>query len=229
MSTLPSCLTMVNRVLEDSGDLAVASLNPGNKRSKIVLEAMNDACSEIWMRERWPWQRYTAYIPLVASVSDYPLPADFGRLDLPVGFSASGSVWYLQEFTPEEWSVWQAAPAVMLGTPQRFKLNNVTLSIQGAPTADFITTYPHAILSYFKDIPARRTISDGASSWDLPGDFYDCMIRYGKARLKQFLEFPDYQQDVQLYEQALRILQNKVRQGRKPAGIRPQFPVIAEW
>ena len=67
MATLPSCLDMVNRVLEECGDLEVSSLNPGTRNSKIALEGLNDAQTVIWQRQRWPWQRIVTNIPLVYS------------------------------------------------------------------------------------------------------------------------------------------------------------------
>lgn len=225
---LPSCLTMVQRVQEESGDIPVTTLNPGTRRSKIALEGLNDACSDIWQRERWPWQRYDYNLALVAGQNEYTLPATFGRLAEPPR-QPSNSL-YMIEMTPEEWSTWMSAPnSTTSGSPNKFKIENTKIVFATNPSSDYVTSNPVLLITYFKKIPARRTVADGASSWDCPDDFYDAMIRYGKSKLKQFLEFPDYQSDMQAYEQALRIQQNRVRQGRAPATVRPMYPTISEW
>ena len=226
---LPSCLTMVQRVQEEAGDIPVTSLNPGTRRSKIALEALNDACSDIWQRERWPWRRYDYNLVLQDGVSEYTLPDNFATLAEPPRLPASANSLYMIEMTPEEWVVWMAAPPQTAGQPNKFKIENTKIVLSPTPNSDYVTAYPSIVMSYFKKIPTRRTISSSASSWDCPDDFYDAMIRFGKARLKQYLEYPDWQSDLQAYEQSIRIQQNRVRQGRSPATIRPLYPSITEW
>ena len=226
---LPSCLVMVQRVQEEAGDIPVTSLNPGTRRSKIALEALNDACSDIWQRERWPWRRYDYNLVLTDGVSEYTLPSTFGSLAEPPRLPAAGNYLYMIEMTPEEWAVWMAAPPATAGSPNKFKIENTKIVFSPTPNSDYVTSYPSILMSYFKKIPDRRAITDGASSWDVPDDFYDAMILRGKARLKQYLEFPDWQADMQAYEQSIRIQQNRVRQGRSPATVRPLYPSISEW
>ena len=197
---LPSCLEMVQRVQEEAGDIPVVSLNPGTRRSKIALEALNDACSDIWQRERWPWRRYDTNMVLSGGVSEYTLPADFASLAEPPRLPAAGNFIYMIEMTPEEWAVWMAAPPTAAGSPNKFKIENTKMVLSPAPNADYIANYPSIVFSYFRKIPARRGITDGASSWDVPDDFYDAMVLRGKGRLKQYLEFPDWQADMQDFQ-----------------------------
>lgn len=226
---LPSCLTMVQRVQEEAGDIPVTSLNPGTRRSKIALEALNDACSDIWQRERWPWRRYDYNLTLTDGVSEYTLPATFGSLAEPPRLPAAGNFLYMIEMTPEEWVAWMAGPPATSGQPYKFKIENTKIVFSPAPNSDFVADYPSIIMSFFKKIPDRRSVTDGSASWDVPDDFYEAMILRGKARLKQYLEFPDWQSDMEAYERSVRIQQNRVRQGRTPASIRPQYLTISEW
>ena len=229
MSQLPSCLTMVNRVLEECGDLTVASLNPGTRNSKIALEGMNDAQSEIWKRQRWPWQRQTYNLSLVAGQGDYALPDRFDRLAEPLNLGAVGSFQNLKEFTDEEWNQLNMGVPATDGTPRGFKISNVTMTMTPAPSAEFVALYPQLIFTYFQAMPNRRGVTDDNNSWDVPGSFYDEMISYGKSKLKQYLGFPDWQVDMGTFEQGMRSQLNKVREGRAPAKMRPTNWVVSTW
>lgn len=223
---LPTCLEMVQRVQEECGDIPVTSLNPGTRRSKIALEGLNDACVAIWGAARWSWQRYDLNLTLVAGTSEYTLPSDFDRLAEPPRLSAAGNFLTMIEMTPEEWVQYQLGVPTTTGTPSRFKIENTKIVFGPAPSTDFLTTYPTIMYTYFKEHPARKTINSGADAWDVPGTFYEEMIDFGKAKLKQYLEFPDWQADLQAFEKGLKTQQNNVRQGRKPAVMRPMFSAV---
>ena len=229
MATLPSCLDMVNRVLEECGDLTVSSLNPGTRNSKIAMEALNDSQTVIWQRQRWPWQRIVTNITLVAGVSDYTLPTRFDRLAEPVRLTQVGSFRNLKEYTPEEWAQLMMGAPATAGTPYGFKISNTTLTFDRAPTAEFVATYPVLVMTYFESIPDRRGVTDSANSWDVPGEFYTAMISYGKYKLKQYLGSQDFSVDMSEFEKEIRIMLNKVREGRKPAVMRPTNCVVSQW
>ena len=229
MSQLPSCLTMVNRVLEECGDLTVSSMNPGTRNSKIALEGLNDAQTEIWERQRWPWQRQTYNLSLVASQGDYALPDRFDRLAEPLNLGAVGSFQNLKEFTDEEWNQLNMGVPATAGTPRGFKISNVTLTMTPAPSTEFVALYPQLIFTYFQEIPDRRGVTDDNNSFDVPGHFYDAMISFGKSRLKQYLQFPDWQMDMQDFDKGMRVHLNKVREGRAPARVRPTNWVVSTW
>lgn len=229
MSQLPSCLTMVNRVLEECGDLTVSSMNPGTRNSKIALEGLNDAQTEIWERQRWPWQRQTYNLSLVAGQSAYAMPDRFDRLAEPLNLGAVGSFQNLKEFTDEEWNQLNMGVPATSGTPRGFKISNVTMTITPAPSTEFVALYPQLIFTYFQEIPDRRGITDDNNSFDAPGHFYDAMIAFGKSRLKQYLQFPDWQMDMQDFEKGMKVHLNKVREGRAPARVRPTNWVVSTW
>lgn len=226
---LPSCLDMVNHVLQECGDLTVASLNPGNRNSYVALQALNDATSDIWETQRWPWQRVIYNLALVANQDSYALPDRFDRLAEPIRLPQAGSYQALKEFTTEEWAQLNMGPAITAGSPHYFKIENNTLYFDTAPSSDYITTYPFLVLTYFQEQPDRKTIDSSADAWDVPGHFYSAMISFGKAKLKQYLGSVDWQIDMKLYEDGMRTHLNKVRQGRVPARVRPLNYVIREW
>lgn len=229
MPVLPSCLTMVQRVQEECGDIPVTSLTPGTRRSKIALEGLNDACQAIWEASRWPWQRYDYNLTLVAGQSEYTLPSDFDRLAESPRLSSAGNFAPLEEYSPEEWIVFQLGVSPTNGSPYRFKIENTKIVLGPAPSDEFIDQYPTLIFSYFREAPDRKTTASGADAWDVPGHFYPEMINYGKFKLKQYLEFPDWQSDKAAFEQGIQEQKNKVRQGRKPATMKPLYPVIQSW
>ena len=55
------------------------------------------------------------------------------------------------------------------------------------------------------------------------------MISYGKFKLKQYLGANDFSVDMAEFEKEIRIMLNKVREGRKPAVMRPTNYVISQW
>lgn len=228
--SLPSCLTMVNRVLEECGDVTVPSLDPGTRNSKIALEALNDVTADIWKRQRWPFQKQTSTFSLVANQADYALPDRFGRLAEPIRITSTTSGYTnLVELTPEVWNQVNRGGITLGTSPAWFKIDNTTLSLFPSPSSDFVTQYPTLTYAYFQDVPDRKTVSNDNDSWDLTNDFYEAMVLFGKAKLKQYLSFPDFGADMEAYERNLRQLQAKVREGRTPAQVRPRFWVVSEW
>lgn len=227
--SLPSCLVMVNRVLEECGDLTVSSLNPGSRNSKIALEALNDATADIWERQRWPWERNTYTLALVAGQADYALPDRFDRLAEPLNLGATGAFVPLQEFTDEEWADLQLQPPTATGTPRYFKVSNTTLTMSPAPSSAFVALYPNLTFTYFQEIPPRRGITDDNNSFDVPGHFYPELVAYGKSKLKQYLADPNWQFDFQEYERGMRTHFGKVREGREPARVRPPRWIVSQW
>lgn len=232
-TVLPSCLTLVNRVLLECGIPTVASLNPGTRQSNVALEALNDGTNEITLRERWPWRRVTTTIPLIAGTNAYPLPDDFKTLAEAARFGGTNIPFIsLQELTPENWVYYGQGASLnssITGTPTQFTIKDNSIYFYPTPSAGFIAIYPTITFAYFKGVHNRRTVTDDANSWDLPADMYDCLVKYGKARLKEYLEYPDAQLNQQQYEMALRMQMAIARQGRKPAQMRPMNAPFVSW
>lgn len=215
-----SVLTLVNRVMRETGLPEVASIT--SKQALVALEALNDGFADIWQRQRWTFQRYTANLALVASQQEYTLPADFDRMasEFRAGYNN------LTEYTPEEWWASNYGDMTDEGQPLVYTVEGLTVKFYPVPNSTFIASIPTLKYQYFKAMPLRRTASDASSSWDLPLDFEDAHVKYGKAKLKQFLEYPDWSVDMQGYEQSLRTVRDKYREvrvaPRVDAGLTPQ-------
>lgn len=222
-----SVLTLVNRVLTECGQPTVSGLS--GTQATVVLEAMNDGCADIWLRQRWAFQRGAASIALVASQRDYSLPANFDRIATP--FRTTGTLGYrdLIEFSPEEWWQQGLGTSTSDGSPVYYTVKELVVSLYPKPSSDFITNCPTLEYEYFEGVPARRVAADTGSSWDLPLDFEDAHVHFGRGKLKQYLEYPDWAADMSRYEQALQILKGKYREVRTSPTMKPRYPVISEW
>lgn len=222
-----SVLTLVNRVLRESGWPEVTAIT--SQMAKIVLDALNDGAAAIWNSNRWTFQLNNASIALVANQATYALPDGFDRLAEP--FRITGTLGYcgLLEMTPEDWWGNGLGDSSQVGTPQYFKIEQLTATFYKTPSADFITQCPLLDYQYFKGNPERRATTDINSSWDLPLDFEDAHVKYARARLKQFLGDPDTPMDLRDFDQALQLQVNKWRQARKPMRLRPEDWVISSW
>lgn len=230
---LPTCLVLVNRVLLECGIPTVASLTPGTRESNVVLEALNDGTNEITLRERWPWRRATYTISLIGGQSAYPLPDDYKTLAEPLRFGAANTNYSnIEEVTPEQWAYLgdgSSFNAANTGSPTQFTIKEGSIYLAPTPSTGFVTTYPTITFAYFKGVHNRRTTADSANSWDLPAEMYDCLVKFGKARLKEYLEYPDAQLNMQQYEKALAMQMAIVRQGRNPPVMRQMYSPIVEW
>jgi hypothetical protein len=231
ISVLPSCLTMVNNVLREIAIPEVSSLDPGTIESRIVLEGINDAVADIWNRGRWEFQRYTYALNLVAGQDEYAVPSDFGRISLPFRLPGSRSSFEIQETTPEEFYTMglNSDFTSSQGQPRLFYVEHLTIKFWPVPNQEFIDQVPQIQFGYFKKSPARRGITDDNNSWDLPLDFYDALMRFGKGRIKEYLQYDDAQMNYNQYEQALAVQEAKYRQGRVTPTMRPRYAVISEW
>jgi len=220
-------IDLVNRVLRESGHPEVSAIT--SNIAKIVLDCLNDGAAAIWNSNRWTFQLQNASLTLVASQPTYALPAGFDRLAQP--FRITGSLGYraLKEWTSEDWWAQGMGDTTQIGTPENFKIEQLTATFYHTPSSDFIALCPMFDYQYFKGSPARRATTDTASSWDLPLDFEEAHVKYAMARLKQFLDDPDSPMDLRGYEQALDQQIKKWRQNRKPMRFRPEDWVISSW
>ena len=78
---MPSILSMVKRVKRECGQTEPTTLvATTDKQSLLVLDALNDAASEIYARKRWEWNESIYGVNLVAGTFQYALPSDFQRM-----------------------------------------------------------------------------------------------------------------------------------------------------
>lgn len=231
MSSLPSMKTISNRVLRETGIPEVASFASGNRQSTIAYDAVLDGYADIWMRNRWEWQRYEASIALSDGVSDYNLPANFQRLALPPWFPPNRQATMLKELSPDEFHVnLGLVDPTQQGQPLFCTIDHNTITVYPTPSSNFVTTCPTMTMQYFLDLPARLSAAnENLVPTYMPAEFYDALVNYAKSRLKQHLEYPDFEQDMQLYEKKLQILINRNRRSRTAPRFRNEFDGIMEW
>lgn len=224
-SVMPSVLSLTNSVLKECGIPAVSSLNPGNDRSSIVLEALNDGCADVYSRGNWEFEKVDGTFALVAGQDEYALPSDFERLQLPPRVTGATSAYMVERTAEEFWNESYGAPDVVAstGSPQVFYIGAGKIHFWPAPDTAYITNAPNLTFTYFKNPPARLEVADEASSLDLPLAFYDAMKKFAKARLKQYLGSDDGRDDTMGYEQALQVQRNRSRQGAKAPQCRPLY------
>lgn len=203
--SIPTTLQVVNRVLLECGVEQVSSLNPGNDRSNTALEALNDGMYDIYSKAVWPWTRTRYAIPYVAGQYEYNLPVDFRRIAIaPYNYSinqpTSQSV--MTEYSVEEF--YETFPAATFsnsyGTPYAYTVDAGYIRFYPAPDANSVSLFPQAIFEYFKWPQRRQTTSDDNSTFDVPVQLIPALVRFGKAQLKKYLEYPDWTTDMQEYQ-----------------------------
>jgi len=208
--SVPVALDMVNRVQRECGVEQITSMASGNDRSEVVREALNDSIIDLYNRARWEWLQETYFIPLVAGVDSYQLPQNFDRLAMPVRLTNTP----MKEYTPLDWPYY--IPTVDpggQGGPHSYMVKNQVLSVFPAPTSDTVTTNPQFVLAYYKHPGVRipASAAGDAMTWDVPPEFVEPLITFGKWKLKLYLEYPDSQADMGRYEQLIQQNMNKRR------------------
>lgn len=220
---MPKLLDVANRVLRECGAYTVNSLNPGNIQSQVVLDALGDGLWQIYNRKRWQWTNTTISISLVANQADYPLPADFDRVSVLPTYNGLT----LREFTQDEWNTAILPVSSQgqsdAGSPSCFKVSPAVLTLWPTPTSAAIAVVPSLQFSYYKTPGLRFDNTDDAIPPNLPVEFLDCLVTFGKWRLKTFLEYPDAMTEAQRFEQLLQVQMNRDDRGRKPNQMRSLY------
>ena len=224
-TVMPSVLSLTNTILREIGEPAVGTMNPGTLNTNIVLEAINDCVADIYNRGRFEFQKVDYTFALVAGQNEYQLPSDFKTMELPLRVAGSQSSKFVERTAEEFWNESYGAPNITssTGSPSIYYIGASKIHLWPTPDAGFVASAPNLTFTYYKNIPARLEASDGSSSPDLPLEFYDAVKKYGKSRLKEYLQFDDAMLNYQQYEQALQIQQNRARQGLKSAQMRQQY------
>jgi len=225
---LPTTLQVVNRVLLECGVEQVSSLSPGNDRSNLVLEALNDGMYDIYAKAIWPWTRQRYSVPYVAGQYEYPVPSDFRAMCLaPYNWSVStpAGASQMKEFSPEEF--FESFPpqnmASGTGAPWAYTIDAYYIRFYPAPDSNSITTYPQAVFTYFKWPQRRQTTADDNSTFDVPIQMIPALVRFGKAQLKKYLEYPDWSMDMQEYDVQVSQQLASNKQTRQPYAMRQLY------
>lgn len=223
-SLMPSILTMVKRVKRECGlPEPITLVATTDKTAIVALDALSDAAVDIYSRKRWEWQESLYSVSLVAGTTQYALPADFQRLAQPPeagGYPVAG-------LTEEEWMQYVPLVSTTSGSPQYYTVHGYIFEIWPAPTADYIALYPQLPFTYYRQPPARLDGSDDVANINIPVEFVECLIAYGRWRVKSFLEYPDADKDKGIYEEKLFTRMNVGRSMRKAPRMRQSGAVRA--
>ena len=216
--SVPVALDMVNRVQRECGVETITSLASGNDRSEVVREALNDSIIDLYNRARWEWLMQVYNLPLVAGQDSYQLPQNFMRLASPVRITNTP----MKEYTALDWPYY--IPTVDpggQGGPHSYMIQGQVLWVFPPPDATTVYYNPVFVMGYYKHPGVRIPASAAGDTmtWDVPPEFVEPLIVFGKWKLKLFMEYPDAQAEQGRYEQLIQ--QNLNR--RKSALQNPQM------
>jgi len=231
MTAIPTLKSLGNRVLRECAVPEVSSFNPGNAQSNIAFDALQDGYQDIWFRNRWEWQRYQASIALQVGVAEYPLPANFHRMAVSPWFGPTRTASSMRELTPEEFytAIADTDPSIF-GQPVYFTINHTTMHLWPTPSDTMVDVAPQLTFQYWMAPPERKTVSQESHLLPyIPGEFTEMLVLYAKSKLKQHLEFPDFERDMQLFEKKLATMMNRDRQVRRAPRMRTEFQGVREW
>jgi len=223
-SLMPSILSLVQRVKRECGLPEPSTLiGTTDKTAIVALDALNDCAVDIYSRKRWEWQESLYGVPLVAGTVQYALPTDFQRMAQPP-MSAGYPVQWLTE---EEWYQFVPGVSTTSGSPQYATAHGLIFEIWPTPTQDYIDQYPILPFTYYRQPPARLDGSDDSDNINLPVEFVECLIAFGRWKVKAFLEYPDAQREEGVYEKQLFTRMNAGRSLRRAPRMRQTGAVRA--
>lgn len=207
---VPLALDLVNRVQRECGVEQIVTMASPNKRSEVVREALNDAVVDIYNRARWEWLVTTHNIRIIAGRDQYQLPQNFDRLARPVQISNVP----MKEYTAIDWPYYvPVVDAGGQGQPNCYMVHNQILSVYPQPNQAVLDQFQFIICTYYKHAGERlqAVATSDLETWDIPPQFVEPLVVFGKYKLKLFLEYPDAQAEVQRYEQLIQQNMNKRR------------------
>lgn len=231
-AALPSMKDLANRVLRECGrpvkSTFVATTDP---QAIMAYDGVQDAYADLWFRSRWEWQRYEASIALMAGSDEYPLPSNFQRMAVAPWFGPLKTPGQLQEMTPEVfYKMIAPMDPTLQGSPQFYTIDHTTMKVWPAPSTTSILSQPIITFQYWLELPARKTLAQETQPLNyMPSTFEEILIAYAKSKLKQYLEFPDWEADRKDYERKLLIMIQRNRQVRIAPTLRMPFEGVSEW
>ena len=223
---------LANRVLRESGrpvkSTFVATTDP---QAIIAYDGILDGYADLWFRNRWEWQRYETSIAMVAGTDEYPLPTNFQRMATRPWLGPLKTSGQLNELTPEVFYA-MIAPMdpTLRGDPANYTIDHTTMKLWPVPSTSSVTDHPVLTFQYWLELPARKTLAQESQPLNyMPSTFEEVLVSYGKSKLKQYLEFPDWESDRKDYERKLLIQIQRNRQVRTSPQMVTPFLGVAEW
>jgi hypothetical protein len=202
---------------------ALATLND-DPINNIIVDALNDAVSDIYYRNRWNWAKGSFNVQWNSTTNEYALPGNFMRMAYEPAINSvqlkevSSEEWWRNIYTPS----WNSS-ANMQGQPAIYMTEMTTLRVWPKPSDSFVAQFPSTPIIYYKKAPIRLTLaSDSAKSPEVPAEFTEILCCYGMGKLKEFLQYSDFSVDLDRYE---KLLMNRIQTdiiSVHPTRIRPR-------
>jgi len=103
------------------------------------------------------------------------------------------------------------------------------MRVYAPPSSSQVTAYPTLFIRYKRGHPGRLGVEDGGDSFDVPLELLECLVAFGKWKLKQSLAYPDADQEYMRYKQ---VLDGAIRTTKKvpgPLKVRRNGPSVMTW
>ncbi len=192
----PTLFELTKRIRREVTRETLATLND-DPVNNVIVDSINDGVEDIYYKNRWNWKKLVFGIHLVAGQRDYALPPDFYQIATEPTYNGL----LMTEVEPEQWNRYTYDPSVIpQGGPLLYMVDRALFRVHPAPSSSAITVAPTIPLTYYRRPPARLTItSDSGHSPDLPPEFIEAIISFGKWKLKIHLQFDDFELDQRRY------------------------------
>lgn len=216
---MPSILSMVQRVKRECGETIPTTLvGTTNKGDLVTLDALNDAANDIYHRKRWEWNESLYGLKLESGHSQYPLPYDFMRMAQEP--KLGGTI--LQYMEEADFYEVYGTGHPLDGGPLFYTVHGSIFEMSPTPNDEIVSQYPILGFKYYRMPPTRLDGSDNEANLNLPPQFLECIVAFGKWKLKELLEYPDAVSDYRRYNETLGLLMAADRSLRPMA--RMQLP-----
>lgn len=193
----PSLLSLVTRVRREVTRETLVTL-VDDAINNVIVDGINDAIESIYYMNRWNWKKSLYNFRLIAGQRDYALPADFYQMSQEPTYNGLK----MREVDPEDWSRNVYDAALIQGGPMVYMVDRTFLRVHPVPSADAIAIAAFIPAVYYRTPPARLSIStDSSNPPDLPPEFIEAVVAFGKWGLKVHLQFDDYQIDEARYRE----------------------------
>lgn len=192
----PTLFELTKRVRREVTRETLSTLND-DPINNVIVDSLNDGIEDIYYKNRWNWKKLQYNVPLVAAQQDYALPPDFYQMAVEATYNGLR----LREVDPEEWTRYTFDPTLTAqGGPAMYMVDRTLFRVFPAPSSGAITVCPTVGVTYYRRPPARLTItSDSSHAPDLPPEFIEALVAFGKWKLKIHLQYDDFQLDEKRY------------------------------
>lgn len=199
----PTLLALASRIRRAVTKESLVTLTD-DPVNNVIVDAINDAVNAIYYSNRWNWTRTAGSIIIAAGTTGYPLPGDFHRMATEPVINAvqlkevSLEEWWRNTYTPS----WNSNASVS-GQPSIYMVDGSAITFWPAPSQSFVDSNPTIPIIYYRRPGRRLDLTDGAVSPTVPPEFTEILASYGMAKLKEFLQYSDWQIDMQRHDALL--------------------------